>query len=186
MCNYRDTIMAIRNPFHFPGTRRSPAGEAAPESESKPKRRRGAGQSVVEFAVILPILLTLVGGTLDFARVFYIDLRVQSATRNAAEYIASTPTYTSCLSCANWKARYLVCTEVTGRSDCGTENPPRVSVTYVEVSETAPGGTSRSPIATVTVRVEQDFEMFFPYPWMAPAGHWTLVHESTFSVAQNR
>ena len=178
--------MAIRNPFHFPGTRRSPAGDAAPKSESKRKRRRGAGQSVVEFAVILPILLTLVGGSLDFARVFYIDLKVQSATRNAAEYIASTPSYTSCPSCANWKATYLVCTEVTGRSDCAVENPPRVSVTYLNVSTTAPGASGRSPIATVTVRVEQDFEMFFPYPWMSPAGHWTLIHESTFSVAQNR
>jgi Flp pilus assembly protein TadG len=179
--------MAIRNLLQTDRMRRSQAGEAASDTEAvTSKRRRHAGQSVVEFAVILPILLTLMGGTLDFARVFYIDLKVQSATRNAAEYIATDPAYTTCLSCANWKANYLVCTEVTGRSDCNVDNPPRVSVTYLNVSYTAPGATSRSPIATVTVRVEQDFDMFFPYPWMSPAGHWTLVHEVTFSVAQNR
>jgi hypothetical protein len=56
----------------------------------------------------------------------------------------------------------------------------------MSVSTTAPGATTKSPIATVTVRVEQDFDMFFPYPFMTPPGRWTLVHESTFSVAQNR
>jgi hypothetical protein len=48
---------------------------------------------VVEFVVILPILLSLVGGTLDFARVFYATSR-SSQRRGMPRYIADS-TYTT-------------------------------------------------------------------------------------------
>ena len=44
------------------------------------------GQSLVEFALITPLLLLLVMGTLDFGRVFYIKVALQSAAREGAYY----------------------------------------------------------------------------------------------------
>jgi Flp pilus assembly protein TadG len=150
------------------------------------KRGRGrTGQSVVEFAIILPILLTLFGAALDFSRVYFVDLNVQSATRNAVEFVATDPTLTT-LGAAQARAQELVCTEIVGVPNCSGEEAPVAVVTYFSVSTTAPGATVKNPIATITLRVSQPFTMFFPYPFMSPPGHWDLTAETTFSVARNR
>ncbi|MGI8914932.1 MAG: TadE/TadG family type IV pilus assembly protein [Chloroflexota bacterium] len=49
---------------------------------------RQRGQSVVELALILPILITLALGTVDLGRLFYYDVQFQSALREAARYAA--------------------------------------------------------------------------------------------------
>ena len=56
------------------------------------RRRNPRGQAMAEFAIILPILLALVGGGIDFARAFEGAMTLQSAARNAAEAAAYTST----------------------------------------------------------------------------------------------
>jgi TadE-like protein len=43
------------------------------------------GQSLVEFALVLPLLLILLLGVADFGRVFAAGITMEAATRNAAE-----------------------------------------------------------------------------------------------------
>ena len=57
------------------------------------ERRRGApgksrerGQSVVEFALVLPILVFLMLAVVDFSRIFTTMLSVESAAREAADF----------------------------------------------------------------------------------------------------
>jgi hypothetical protein len=48
--------------------------------------RSGArGQTLVEFALVLPILLVILLGVVDFGRVFSSSMAVEATTRNAAE-----------------------------------------------------------------------------------------------------
>ena len=56
--------------------------------------RHGAsrGQSVAEFALLLPVLLAFLGMTIDFARVYQAWITLESATRDAAEYAATSGT----------------------------------------------------------------------------------------------
>ena len=147
--------------------------------------RQGAGQAVVEFAILLPLILSIVGGALDFSRVFIVDLKVQSATRNAAESIASDITITDSTT-ALTRAQQLVCTEITGSSSCSGSSAPVATVTSFSVSTTALGATVKNPIATVTVNVSQPFDMLFPWPFMSPPGHWTMNGTSTFSLVRGR
>jgi beta-lactam-binding protein with PASTA domain len=49
------------------------------------------GQSLVEFALILPLLLLLLLGGIDFGRVFFGSVGVQNAARIAANYAALHP-----------------------------------------------------------------------------------------------
>ena len=53
-----------------------------------PRRRspRTLGQGLVEFAVVLPILLALIFGIIEFSRIFAAWLAVQNAARSVARY----------------------------------------------------------------------------------------------------
>jgi len=75
-----------------------------------PRRVGGArrGQALAEFALILPLLVALTGGAMDFARAYQASITLQGATRNAAEY-ATTKTTTQ--SQAQTEARRVVCAE---------------------------------------------------------------------------
>ncbi|MEO1444389.1 MAG: TadE family protein, partial [Chloroflexota bacterium] len=50
------------------------------------------GQTLVEFAITLPILLVLLFGIIEFGRIFQAWIAVQNASRVAARY-ASTGQY---------------------------------------------------------------------------------------------
>ena len=47
--------------------------------------RVARGQSLVEFALLLPLLLVILLGVADFGRVFQAGIMMESATRAAAE-----------------------------------------------------------------------------------------------------
>ena len=49
------------------------------------RKRPSRGQSIVEFALLLPLLLVIVLGVVDFGRVFQAGIVMESATRAAAE-----------------------------------------------------------------------------------------------------
>ena len=49
-------------------------------------RKSEAGQSMVEMALVLPILLLLVGAIIDFGWLFYNQLALNNAAREGARY----------------------------------------------------------------------------------------------------
>lgn len=56
-----------------------------PDPSASPSRR---GQSLVEFALVLPVLLVLLLGIADFGRVFAAGIVLEAAARNGAEAAA--------------------------------------------------------------------------------------------------
>jgi Flp pilus assembly protein TadG len=134
----------------------------------------------VEFALILPIMLTLFGGAVDFSRVYSAYINVQEATRNAAESIATDKTI-STDPAATTEAQRLVCLEIVGTSPCTGANDPKATATSPDNSW---ANTATAP-TTVTIVVTEQFKMLFPYPLM-DKGQWTLTANVTFSVIRDR
>jgi PKD repeat protein len=69
-------------------------------------RERTLGQSLVEFAIVLPIILFLTLIALDFGRVYLGWINLQSMTRIAANLAANNPTAWSGGGDANVQAKY--------------------------------------------------------------------------------
>jgi hypothetical protein len=78
------------------GDSASSRGRPTARASRARSRARQRGQSLAEFALVVPILLILFVGIADFGRVFGAGVAVEAATRNAAEaaaneYLADPP-----------------------------------------------------------------------------------------------
>jgi Flp pilus assembly protein TadG len=76
----------------------------------QPGRSRRRGQSVVEFALILPIMLFLIAGAVDIGRLFFAYVTIENAAKEGAFYGATNPSCDSSASCADprnvtWRLR---------------------------------------------------------------------------------
>jgi Flp pilus assembly protein TadG len=151
---------------------------------------RKRGQSLVEFALILPILLTMVGAAVDVARLYQGWITLEGATRDAAEYAATKDTTSTA---ALTDAKSIICTQTATlpgfAAPAGTPTActsPQVMVTSYSLSTTATGASTLYPIATVTVRATLPFRTFFGYPLFTQNGAWTLTSTQTYSIIQGR
>ena len=158
------------------------------------RRDRSRGQSVAEFALILPLMLAFLGLTIDFARVFQVWMTLESATRDAAEAAATNATTSSG---ALTLARRTVCLQsrsLPGFTPSSSPSPdnidqclaPNVTVPSFSISTTAPGATAAHPIGAATVQTSVPFRTLFAYPFITQNGTWTVVTRESFSVVQGR
>ena len=175
-------------------------------------RTRSLGQSVVEFALVLPVALTLVGTTLDRARVYAVWSQLETATRDAAQYVASDPGYatsggyfdstdtpnycavppfaTACTTAPSTDAKSVLDSE-TGRTfsksatqtDCTT---PTVWAQLTTSTSSADGGSTAYPVATAVITACVRFRALFSYPFFTQGGDWIIRTQRTYVVIVGR
>ena len=142
-------------------------------------------------ALILPFLLAFAGGATDLARAYQAWLTIESAARNAAEYVA---TNSADATAAATDARHVVCQESQVAPGFTQGSPPNaiqncvnpvVTVPSFAISTTQVGASGANPIATAHVRVRLPFDTLFPYPFL-PQGGWTLTADTTYAVVRGR
>ena len=76
-------------------------------------RARSAGQALVEFAIVLPILALLLLGIIQFAFIFAAQIGVTNAVREAARIAAVSPTTTNAQAVSGAQNVYLRLTNTT-------------------------------------------------------------------------
>jgi Flp pilus assembly protein TadG len=142
-------------------------------------------------ALILPFLIAFAGGATDLARAYQAWMTIESASRNAAEYVATTSADSTA---ALADARHVVCQESQTAPGFTQGMPPNaiinctqpvVTVPSFTISTTQTGASAANPIATAHVRVTLPFNTLFPYPFV-PHGGWTLTAESTYQLVRGR
>jgi hypothetical protein len=170
-----------------------------------------SGQSVVEFALVAPIMIVLLVGIFDFSRVFTTMLSVESAAREAADfgtmYGAGKWQVGPALDANLAEMQRRACVAASNLPDyrdpdsnpaTGCANP-----SFAYCVTTADGGPCepltddsaacdnalRAAPCTVTVTLTFDFHLFAPTNLPLPGGgsigfpsSITLVRDSTFAI----
>lgn len=131
-----------------------------PRRGARRTRRRSRGQSLVELALILPVLMLLFAGTVDLGRVFYSQITIENAAKEGALEAARNPT-----SFDNTKP----CDTVTNRVLCLVLNEAKGSLYEITASDVSlacsPSPCPTDPVLgdTVTVTVAGHFTLLTPF-----------------------
>jgi len=112
--------------------------------------RATRAQSLVEFALVAPVLIILLLGAIDFGRVYFAHVSVTNAARNGADFAAGGPT--AAADTAGIKSAALA--DTTDLLQTSATNP-QVTVTT---------GTDSQGRLYADVKVHYDFNTMFPWP----------------------
>ena len=116
------------------------------------RRRRGRGQALVEFALVIPIFLLLVFGLVDLGRAVFVNNSLGEAARDGARYgsvQARAYSVASRTAVEDWvEARLVGVPDPTVTVTCVTENPGL--------------GCAGNGSDTVIVTAEADLQMITP------------------------
>ncbi len=157
-------------------------------------RNRTSGQSIAEFALVLPVMLAFLGMAIDFARVYQVWITLESATRDAAESAATSATTSAEALDIAQRTICLQAQTVPGFTLGSSPSPddvelcvsPSVAVVAFDLSTTAPGASARYPLGSVTVEARLPFSPALAYPYITQDGAWTISTSASFSIIQGR
>lgn len=150
----------------------------ASAEQSEVPRRWGKGQSIVEFALVVPVVLLIVMFGIDFGRAFLGWVNLQNAARIAANYAALHPT-------ANWgdpsdpdriKYTALVTNELS------TTNCPVVTLTYPTFTSTGLGGDATVALTCRFSIITPIISSIIPNPMNMSASAVFPVRTGTYGV----
>jgi hypothetical protein len=146
-------------------------------------RQGGTGQSLVEFALVLPLMLLLVVGIADFGRIYTSAVAVESAAREAADFGSFHASYwtTANLGTTVAEMERRACTAAAGSHLDGYAEPAG-TVGHAHCTNPTfsyslePGGDSCSdpttePPCVVHVRMDYDFNMILSFPPLPATFH---------------
>lgn len=133
------------------------------------RKTRLRGVAAVEFAIILPLLMLIILGAIDFGRFAHAHIAVTNAARAGAGYGIMNPFNTADTTAKNvWvtAVTQAVRDELQQVIDADTQfNEADLEVTATRVRETDSTGTpTTSGLMRVTVDATYPFETFIAWP----------------------
>jgi Flp pilus assembly protein TadG len=120
-------------------------------SLSSAKQIGRRGQSTVEFALLLPILLVLLFLVFEFGRAFGSWLLITNAAREGARNAAACSSSTSaCITAAKGQVQTTAQFLSVQTADCNNNQPPAGNTSCVSVTYCPSGTSCGSPCPSVT------------------------------------
>ena len=154
-------------------------------------RRTLRGQSVVEFAIALPVLLLLVSALLDLGRVYYYRITIEDGARNAVRVLVSNDAGSGPGDAAGCAAAQAAVVDASGAPVCpsaGTQPAAGQVLVVISCPDTGnacvgdPTGTVHGQ--PVTVDVYYGFQLLTPLmSSLAPGGVIPMHAQATMNAA---
>lgn len=141
------------------------------------KVRASRGQSLVEMALVLPMFLMLLCGVVDFSNVFYTEMTVQNALRQAGRF-ATTGNH---LADPNNPGNNL--TRVNSIIATAQQAAPGFNFNSISISSVNGGaGSAGGPGDIVTISITTGVQMLTPIiaPFFKPNGKYNFTVSVTF------
>ena len=156
--------MPNRNPLQQSAIRR-PVGRA---------RRKSRGQSLVEFALVVPLMALFFVAVADFARLYTTMMTIESAAREAADYGSFSGAYWTAPDTTKGEMTHRACLASSNLPDyVGTKDDAAATCTNPEVTIPHPAPRAGGSIdctdpqnprpCWVTVTLEYDFRLLSPF-----------------------
>jgi PKD repeat protein len=126
-------------------------------SERLRRRHKSRGQSLVEFAIILPIMFVFLAAIIDLGRVFYATVTLNNAAREGAFQAADDPTSFQAGQACDTATNLVVCRVQLESKDSG------ISIAASDIALSCNiSGCPEQAGSTVTVEVSGQFQLVTP------------------------
>jgi PKD repeat protein len=136
-------------------------------------RQKSRGQSLVEFALVLPVFLVFLAGALDLGRVFYANISLNNAAREGAFLAAKHP--------APFGAGQSCDASDAGRIVCRVQFESASSAIVIadgDISATCSNSCDSESGSTVTVNVKGSFQLVTPILSAIFGGQTVKLHSA--------
>ena len=150
-----------------------------PGTTGNSPRRERLGNTAVEFALVLPLFLGLIFGIFEFARLFYIQLTVHSAVREASRFTVTGNTLPDPDNPDQFLSRLESIISTLKHAAPGIDVDPG-SVTIIGPNGVGDAG---GPGDLVTIRADYDIHLITPL--MKPFFPGGVYHYSVSIVSKN-
>jgi Flp pilus assembly protein TadG len=182
--------------MHFSPTRRRDVASGRPPRDVR-RRHSVRGQSLVEFALVVPLLLIFFVAVADFARLYATMSTIESAAREAADYgsfesaywtdepgVRAHMTHRACLASSTLP-------DYVGTTDdsSATCSNPSVAISLDPPDSVSCANSTREPPCRVTATLTFDFHLILPLHLDFGGGrsfgfpdHLTFQRSSTFAM----
>jgi Flp pilus assembly protein TadG len=121
-------------------------------------RERSLGQSLVEFAIILPVFLVIMSAAIDLGRIAYARVTIANVAREASFQAAQTPTSYLAGQPCDQNTNMVICRAILeSKGSVITVNPADITLTCAPSCSTAPAMGN-----TVTVKATGHFNLLTP------------------------
>jgi len=165
--------------------RREATGEfLAPAIEVRRVKRRSKGSSIIEFAFVAPIFFLLCAGIIDFGRLFFVQMTVQSALREAARYAtigqhqSGNDPSTGQPYTREASIRQIIITEAAAAGVKASD----MTITLMSVN----GGNNiaGTPMDTMSISVQTTLRLITPYigHFFTPNGSYVVTQKISFKT----
>ena len=144
-----------------------------------------AGSAIVELSVVLPMLVIVMVGTIDMARVFYTAMELTNAARAGAQFGAAN--LGNSANASQMQTVALAAVNITGVAavasspvcECAADDGSSFAATSC-TSTTCPGGQHR--VITVSVTTSTTFNLIMPS--VLPFASIPLSRTTTLRVSE--
>ncbi len=135
-----------------------------------------AGQSMVEFAMVVPLFFLLVFGIIDFGHLFYVQMTIQNALRQAGRY-AVTGNHIS--QGGSNLTRVASIQQIAQNAEVGL-NVGSITISTIDNGITSPG--AGGPGSTVVISLTEKLQLFTPLigQFFGPNGVYTFTASTAF------